>query len=181
MRIMSEHLDERSWQNFATLQIGTGVGVGIVLNGQLRFGLHGWAGELGHIDLGVSNAIRVAFGESDEADFLAQTCTCGHPGYHFESLVNYKGLSSLARRIGQAMKTDPITEGRDYCEIVSALNDQKSAWSDDRIMREVWPTLISAPGQTTALPLRLKCANWRDRERARATSSGLAKPMRVCS
>jgi predicted NBD/HSP70 family sugar kinase len=41
-------------QSFAYVNIGTGLGVGLVLNGQLVHGRHGHAGELGHFPLGLT-------------------------------------------------------------------------------------------------------------------------------
>jgi glucokinase len=42
-------------QSFVYINIGTGLGVGLVLNGQLVHGRHGHAGELGHFPLGLTD------------------------------------------------------------------------------------------------------------------------------
>ena len=42
-------------QSFAYVNIGTGLGVGLVINGQLVHGRHGHAGELGHFPLGLTD------------------------------------------------------------------------------------------------------------------------------
>lgn len=36
-------------ENFVYITVGTGIGCGIIINGKLLYGSHGWAGELGHI------------------------------------------------------------------------------------------------------------------------------------
>lgn len=39
----------REYQNFMMMTVGTGVGAGLILDGRLHRGRHGWAGELGHV------------------------------------------------------------------------------------------------------------------------------------
>ncbi|MBP2411783.1 glucokinase [Arthrobacter stackebrandtii] len=39
----------RSAQNVAMVTVGTGIGGGLLVNGQLVVGAHGWAGEIGHM------------------------------------------------------------------------------------------------------------------------------------
>jgi glucokinase len=60
--------------------VGTGVGAGIIANGQLVRGAHGCAAELGHV--------KVAIGED------ARLCNCGHRG----CVEAYVGGSYLLRR-----------------------------------------------------------------------------------
>lgn len=43
----------RTCQNFAYLWIGTGVGLGLVIDGRLHRGAHGLAGEIGHLPIGI--------------------------------------------------------------------------------------------------------------------------------
>jgi predicted NBD/HSP70 family sugar kinase len=45
----------RGVQNFVFLWIGTGVGLGLVLNGRLHRGAHGYAGEIAYLPLGVTD------------------------------------------------------------------------------------------------------------------------------
>jgi len=62
----------RGVDDFAFLSIGTGTGVGLVLNGELRRGIHGVAGEIDFALIGVvDNADPSAQGIADLADELA--------------------------------------------------------------------------------------------------------------
>lgn len=54
----------RPYKNLAVIAVGTGVGAGLILNGQLFRGRGGWAGELGHVVM-LHDGPR---------------CPCGHQG-----------------------------------------------------------------------------------------------------
>lgn len=64
-----------------TLTIGTGIGGGIVIDGQLYRGSQGMAGEVGHITVDPDSPLD---------------CTCGKPGC-FEALASAKGVVNLAK------------------------------------------------------------------------------------
>lgn len=55
----------RGMKNFIVITLGTGVGSGIVVNGQLLYGSDGFAGELGHVVVRPSNG---------------RACGCGRKG-----------------------------------------------------------------------------------------------------
>lgn len=65
----------RGMQNFITISLGTGLGCGIVCNGQLVVGHHGMAGEMGHIIAKVNG----------------RACGCGRKGC-LETYVSATGL-----------------------------------------------------------------------------------------
>ena len=65
--------------------LGTGVGAGVVLDGKLRVGARGTAGEIGHLCL-------------DPLDSAAK-CTCGHTGC-LEQYASATGISRLAALAG---------------------------------------------------------------------------------
>ena len=71
----------RGMKNFIVLTLGTGVGSGIVLNGQLIYGHDGFAGELGHVNV-VSHDGRV--------------CGCGRQGC-LEAYCSATGVARTAR------------------------------------------------------------------------------------
>jgi glucokinase len=77
------HGHGRTWASFLLATLGTGVGGGLVLDGKLRRGAHGFAAELGHV--------RVASG----AD--AWPCACGLSG----CLEAYAGTQGLLRRYAE--------------------------------------------------------------------------------
>jgi N-acetylglucosamine repressor len=68
-------------ENFIVITVGRGIGMGIVINGQLYRGKGGGAGELGHILVDPNGPL----------------CDCGRRGC-LESLINDKALVAEARR-----------------------------------------------------------------------------------
>lgn len=74
----------KGMKNFIMLTLGTGVGSGIVINGQMVYGHDGFAGELGH----------VCVDNSPEA----RTCGCGHKGC-LEAYCSATGVARTAREI----------------------------------------------------------------------------------
>ena len=89
----------RTHSSFLIVTLGTGIGGGVVLDGHLRRGSHGFAGELGHI----------AIHRSD-----SWTCGCGEKG----CLEAYAGTAGLMRKFEElGGKADEI---RDIAESARA-------------------------------------------------------------
>ena len=76
-------------KRFVTITLGTGVGAGILHNGQIYHGANGMAGEVGHMSI-------VYHGEP---------CPCGRRGC-WES---YSSATALIRQTKDAMRHDPYT------------------------------------------------------------------------
>ena len=74
----------RGMKNFIVVTLGTGVGSGIVINGQLVYGCDGFAGELGHVVMD-----RTANG---------RLCGCGRTGC-LEAYCSATGVARTAREI----------------------------------------------------------------------------------
>ncbi|MBD3391142.1 MAG: ROK family protein [Chitinivibrionales bacterium] len=72
----------RSVRNIVCLALGTGIGGGVVIDGQLYKGTHGMAGEIGHIVV-----------ETDGVQ-----CNCGMKGC-VEQYASGTGIANLARRL----------------------------------------------------------------------------------
>ncbi|EFC75127.1 ROK family protein, partial [Segatella buccae D17] len=72
----------RGMKNFIDITLGTGVGSGIVVNGQMVYGSDGFAGELGHVTM-----VR---GEN------GRTCGCGRTGC-LEAYCSATGVARTAR------------------------------------------------------------------------------------
>ena len=72
----------RGMKNFIDITLGTGVGSGIVINGQMVYGCDGFAGELGHVTM-----VR---GEE------GRQCGCGHKGC-LEAYCSATGVARTAR------------------------------------------------------------------------------------
>ena len=79
----------RGMKNFIVITLGTGVGSGIVINGQLVYGHDGFAGELGHVTMVRGEEGRV--------------CGCGRKGC-LECYCSAAGMARTAR--GMLANTD---------------------------------------------------------------------------
>ena len=75
----------RGMKNFIMLTLGTGVGSGIVLNGQVVYGSDGFAGELGHVIMCREHG---------------RTCGCGRKGC-LETYCSATGVARTAREMLQ--------------------------------------------------------------------------------
>ena len=73
----------RGMKNFIVITLGTGVGSGIVINGQLVYGCDGFAGELGHVIMRREDGRR---------------CGCGRKGC-LETYCSATGVARTAREI----------------------------------------------------------------------------------
>jgi glucokinase len=102
----------REYPSFAILTLGTGVGGGIVLDGEPRRGRHGFAGELGHIAVLRSKDAR--------------PCVCGERG----CLESYTGTPALLAKFEEL--GGKAEEVRDIAE---------SARHGERAGREVFETM----------------------------------------
>ena len=71
----------RGMKNFIVITLGTGVGSGIVINGQLVYGCDGFAGELGHVIMRRENG---------------RSCGCGRNGC-LEAYCSATGVARTAR------------------------------------------------------------------------------------
>lgn len=79
----------RGMKNFIVLTLGTGVGSGIVLNGQLVYGSDGFAGELGHVIMRRDNG---------------RLCGCGRKG----CLETYCSATGVARTAREFLETTDL-------------------------------------------------------------------------
>ena len=77
----------RGMKNFIDITLGTGVGSGIVINGQMVYGSDGFAGELGHVTVVSGEAGRI--------------CGCGRRG----CLETYCSATGVARTAREFLET----------------------------------------------------------------------------
>lgn len=82
----------RGMENFIEITLGTGVGSGIVVDGRVLNGMHGFAGELGHMTFGFT------------AD---RHCTCGRDGC-LQTYCTASGIVETARKMLAASDTQSI-------------------------------------------------------------------------
>ena len=111
----------RGMKNFIVLTLGTGVGSGIVINGQLVYGCDGFAGELGHV------IMRREEGRS---------CGCGRTGC-LEAYCSATGVARTAREMLE--KTDQPSLLRDMDpEKITSLDVSIAAGKGDQLAKEIY-------------------------------------------
>lgn len=99
--VQSHTLGEARWgagknsKNFILLAVGTGIGGAVVSNGQLMMGSHGYAGELGHVQVSLGHDVP---------------CTCGKAG-HLEAVASGSGIErSYATLTGNKLSGPEISK-----------------------------------------------------------------------
>ena len=112
----------RGMKNFIVITLGTGVGSGIVVNGQLLYGHDGFAGELGHVTM-----VRGAEG---------RPCGCGRTGC-LEAYCSATGVARTAREL--LAKTDRPSLLRDMKpEDITSLDVSIAAGKGDQLAQDIY-------------------------------------------
>ena len=112
----------RGMKNFIVITLGTGVGSGIVVNGELVYGSDGFAGELGHVTM-----VR---GED------GRQCGCGRKGC-LEAYCSATGVARTAREI--LAKTSEPSLLRDIKpEERTSLDVSIAAGKGDKVANEIF-------------------------------------------
>jgi len=112
----------RGMKNFIVITLGTGVGSGIVVNGQLVYGHDGFAGELGHVTM-----VRGKEG---------RPCGCGRTGC-LEAYCSATGMARTAREI--LANTDRPSLLRDKpAEEIESLDVSIAAGKGDEVANEIF-------------------------------------------
>ena len=112
----------RGMKNFIVITLGTGVGSGIVVNGQLLYGHDGFAGELGHVTM-----VRGAEG---------RPCGCGRTGC-LEAYCSATGVARTAREL--LAKTDRPSLLRDIKpEDITSLDVSIAASKGDQLAQDIY-------------------------------------------
>ena len=112
----------RGMKNFIVITLGTGVGSGIVVNGQLLYGHDGFAGELGHVIM-----VRGKEGRS---------CGCGRTGC-LEAYCSATGVARTAREM--LAKTDRPSLLREMNpEDITSLDVSIAAGKGDELAKEIY-------------------------------------------
>ena len=112
----------RGMKNFIVITLGTGVGSGIVVNGQLLYGHDGFAGELGHVTM-----VR---GES------GRLCGCGRTGC-LEAYCSATGVARTARELLTTTDRPSILRDMNIDDITS-LDVSIAAGKGDVLAKEIY-------------------------------------------
>jgi len=112
----------RGMKNFIVITLGTGVGSGIVVNGQLLYGSDGFAGELGHVTM-----VRGAEGRS---------CGCGRTGC-LEAYCSATGVARTAREMLTNTERPSLLREMDP-EKITSLDVSIAAGKGDELAQEIY-------------------------------------------
>ena len=112
----------RGMKNFIVITLGTGVGSGIVVNGQLLYGHDGFAGELGHVTM-----VRGAEGRS---------CGCGRTGC-LEAYCSATGVARTARELLAKTSRESILREMNP-EDITSLDVSIAAGKGDALAKEIY-------------------------------------------
>ena len=112
----------RGMKNFIVITLGTGVGSGIVVNGQLLYGCDGFAGELGHVTM-----VRGEEGRS---------CGCGRKGC-LEAYCSATGVARTAREMLAKTTRPSLLRDMDP-EAITSLDVSIAAGKGDELANEIF-------------------------------------------
>ncbi len=111
----------RGMKNFIMITLGTGVGSGIVINGQLVYGCDGFAGELGHVIMRRTNG---------------RLCGCGRHGC-LETYCSATGVARSARELIDTTDTPSLLREL-KAEDITSLDVSIAANKGDKLALEVY-------------------------------------------
>ncbi len=111
----------RGLKNFIMITLGTGVGSGIVINGQLVYGHDGFAGELGHVIMKRNNG---------------RLCGCGRTGC-LETYCSASGVARTAREFLE-LRNDESTLRSLPVEEITSKDVYDAAVNGDKLAQEIF-------------------------------------------
>lgn len=123
----------RGMKNFIMLTLGTGVGSGIVLNGQMIYGSDGFAGELGHVIMRRDNG---------------RLCGCGRKGC-LEAYCSATGVARTAREMLSTTDRPSILREMDP-EKITSLDVSIAAGKGDELAKDVYEFTGNMLGEACA-------------------------------
>ena len=111
----------RGMKDFIMITLGTGVGSGIVVNGQLVYGHDGFAGELGHLIVKRNNG---------------RVCGCGRTGC-LETYCSATGVARTAREFLE-IRTEPSTLRDLQIEDITSKDVYDAAMAGDKLAKDIF-------------------------------------------
>lgn len=112
----------RGLRDFIMITLGTGVGSGIVINGQLVYGHDGFAGELGHVVVKRNNG---------------RLCGCGRRGC-LETYCSATGVAQTAREFLEARPAEHSLLRNIPIDEITSKDVYDAAVSGDRLAKDVF-------------------------------------------
>ena len=123
----------RGMKDFIMITLGTGVGSGIVINGQVVYGHDGFAGELGHVIMKRTNG---------------RMCGCGRSGC-LEAYCSATGVARTAREFLEIRTEDSLLRNIPIDEITSK-DVYDCAVQDDKLAKEIFAYTGTILGEALA-------------------------------
>ena len=111
----------RGLKDFIMITLGTGVGSGIVVNGQLVYGHDGFAGELGHVIVRPNNG---------------RLCGCGRTGC-LEAYTSATGVARTAREFLE-VRNDPSSLRQIPIQDITSKDVYDAAITGDKLALEIF-------------------------------------------
>lgn len=123
----------RGLKDFIMITLGTGVGSGIVINGQLVYGHDGFAGELGHLVVKRNNG---------------RICGCGRTGC-LEAYCSATGVARTAREFLE-LRSEPSALRDISIEDITSKDVYDAAVKGDRLAQEIFEYTAKILGDSLA-------------------------------
>lgn len=123
----------RGMKDFIMITLGTGVGSGIVVNGQVVYGHDGFAGELGHVIMRRENG---------------RVCGCGRKGC-LETYCSATGVARTARELLTA-RTEPSLLRNIPSESITSKDVYEAAIQGDALAQEIFKATGTLLGEALA-------------------------------
>ena len=112
----------RGMKDFIMITLGTGVGSGIVVNGQMVYGHDGFAGELGHVIMKRNNG---------------RMCGCGRTGC-LEAYASATGVARTAREFLDARANEPSLLRSLDIDSITSKDVYDAAVAGDKLAKDVF-------------------------------------------
>lgn len=123
----------RGLKDFIMITLGTGVGSGIVINGQVVYGHDGFAGELGHLIVKRNNG---------------RLCGCGRTGC-LEAYCSATGVARTAREFLE-IRTEPSSLRNIPIESITSKDVYDAAVNGDKLAKEIFDYTGTILGEALA-------------------------------
>lgn len=123
----------KGMKNFIVITLGTGVGSGIVINGQMVYGCDGMAGELGHVIMRRENG---------------RSCGCGRTGC-LEAYCSATGVARTARELLETTDRPSLLRDMD-AEKITSLDVSIAAGKGDALAKEIYEFTGNMLGEACA-------------------------------
>lgn len=124
----------RGMKDFIMITLGTGVGSGIVINGQMVYGHDGFAGELGHVIMKRNNG---------------RICGCGRTGC-LETYASATGVARTAREFLEARANEPSTLRSMDVDSITSKDVYDAAVAGDKLAKDVFDFTGNILGEALA-------------------------------